>query len=226
MIRSIPAATLAILFATAAAHTEGRVSYTADAGDAGKMTMTERWTGGALRTDIEGMDAYMLMRDDTIYSIISMAGQITVMDLGKFKDMTGTGPGQAATQDQTGVVFPENIREMRPLGERREIAGIEGEAHEIEWIDNSGQTRTDTAVLTDDPRLLEHQTLKMRLTEAVSGEAPNTLLVELDKHGLAALSFGDRFLVTEVGDDPGPAGAFELPAEPMDFGGVMNMGNP
>ena len=226
MIRSIPAATLAILFATATAHAEGRVSYTADAGDAGKMTMTERWKGDALRTDIEGMDAYMLLRDDTIYSIISMAGQITVMDLGKFKDMTGTGAGQAATQDQTGVVFPENIREMRPLGERREIAGIEGEAHEIKWIDNSGQTQTDTAVLTDDPRLLEHQSLKMRLTETVSGEAANTLLVELDKRGLAALSFGDRFLVTEVGDDPGPAGGFELPAEPMDFGGAMSMGNP
>ncbi|WP_297774553.1 hypothetical protein [uncultured Roseovarius sp.] len=225
MIRSIPAAILATLITAATGHAEGRVSYTADAGDAGQMKMTERWTGSALRTDIEGMDAYMLMRNGTIYSIISMAGQITVMDLGKFKDMSGAGAAQAPSHDQTGVVFPEKIREMRRLGESREIAGIEGEVHEIEWVDNSGQVQTDTAVLTDNSRLLEHQSQKMSLIESASGEAPNTLLVELDKRGLAALSFGDRFLVTAVGDDPGPAGDFELPAEPVDFGGVMNMSN-
>lgn len=225
MIRSLAAATLSVLITATIGHAEGRVSYTANAGDAGRMKMTERWTGSALRTDIEGIDAYMLMRDSTIYSIISMAGQITVMDLGQLKDMPGAGAGQAPTQDQTGVVLPDKVTEMRRLGESREIAGIEGDLYEIAWVDNSGQTRTDTAVLTEDPRLLEHQSLKMRLGETFSGQAPNTLLVELDKRGLAALSFGDRFLVTEVGDDPGPAGDFELPAEPMDFGGAMNMSN-
>jgi len=189
------------------------------------MKMTERWKGGALRTDIEGMDAYMLNRDDTIYSIISMAGQITVMDLGQLKDMPGAAAGQAPSEEQTGVVFPDTIENMRDTGETRDIAGVSGDVYEIEWVDNRGQAQTDTAVLTDDPRLLEHQSLKMQLIEAMSGQPPNPLLVELDERGLAALSFGDRFLVTKVGDNAGPAGDFELPAEPMDLGGAMNMGN-
>ena len=225
MIRPFAAAILTALVTATTGHAEGRVSFTAKAGDAGQMKMTERWRGGALRTDIEGMDAYMLNRDDTIYSIISMAGQITVMDLGQLKDMPDVGAGQAPSEEQTGVVFPDTIENMRDTGETRDIAGVSGDVYEIEWVDNRGQAQTDTAVLTDDPRLLEHQSLKMQLIEAMSGQPPNPLLVELDERGLAALSFGDRFLVTKVGDNAGPAGDFELPAEPMDLGGAMNMGN-
>ena len=78
MIRPFAAAMLAALVTATAGHAEGRVSFTAKAGKAGEMTMTERWKGNALRTDIEGAGAYMLMRDDRIYSIVSMAGQITI----------------------------------------------------------------------------------------------------------------------------------------------------
>lgn len=224
MIRPLTAALIVAFVTAATGHAEGRLSYTAQAGDAGRMKMTERWTGNALRTDIEGMDAYMLMRDGTVYSIIAMGGKITVMDLGQLQDVPGAGTGQAPSQPQAGVVFPETIEEMRAVGETREIAGIEGEVHDVEWIDNTGQVQTDTAVLTDDARLLENQSHKMRLIEAVSGEPPNPLLVELDARGLAALSFGDRYLVTEVTGAAGPAGDFELPAEPSDLGGMMGMG--
>ena len=224
MIRHLIAAIVTTVAVTSSGHAEGRISFTADAGAAGQMTMTERWSGNALRTDIEGMDAYMLMRDSTVYSIISMAGQITVMDLGQMKDMPGAGAGKGPSQDKSGVVFPEKIESVREIGETREVAGIAGDIYEIEWIDNSGQPQTDTAVLTDDTRLLENQALKTQLTRVISNEEPNALLIELEKRGLAALSFGDRFLVTEVGDEAGPSGDFVLPAEPLDFGGFMNMG--
>lgn len=225
MIRPFATAMLAALVTATTVHADGRISFTAKAGEAGEFKMTERWTGSALRTDIEGMDAYMLNRDGTVYSIISMAGQITVMDLGQLKGMPGAATGQAPSQDQTGVVFPDTIEDMQELGETREIAGVTGDVYEIEWIDSNGQARTDTAVLTDDSRLLEHQSLKMRMIKTTSGEAPNPLLVELEKRGLAALSFGDRFLVTEVSDNAGPAGDFELPAKPMDVGNMTQMGN-
>ena len=224
MIRSLAFAVLATLISTASGHSEGRITYTIKAGSAGEMTMTERWKGDALRTDVEGMDAYIMMRDDTVYSIISMAGQITVMDLGQMKDMPGAASGQVTTHNQSGVVFPETIENVRDIGETREIAGINGDVYEIEWIDNSGEPQADTAVLTDDTRLLENQALKTQLTRVISNEEPNALLIELEKRGLAALSFGDRFLVTEVGDEAGPSGDFVLPAEPLDFGGFMNMG--
>jgi hypothetical protein len=204
---------------------EGRVSFTAEAGQAGEVTMTERWKDGALRTDIEGMDAYMMMRDNTVYSITAAGGQIMVMDLGQLKDMPGAGAGQGPSEEQAGVVFPEKIEDLRDIGETREVAGITGDVYEIDWIDNAGDSKTDTAVLTDDPRLLEHQSLKTTLISTISGDDPNPLLRELEGRGLAALSFGDRFLVTEVGDDAGPAGDFQLPAEPMDLGNMMNMGN-
>lgn len=224
MIRPFATATLIVLATTTPSHADGRVSFVADAGEAGRMTMTERWTDSAMRTDIDGMDAYMIMRDATVYSIISMSGQITVMDLGQIPEMPGAGAGQTPPQQQTGVVFPDTIESVEELDETREIAGIEGDVYEIEWVGNDGQTQTDTAVLTDAPRLLEHQTLKMRFIEAITGEAPNSLLVDLDARGLAALSFGDRFRVTAVGGDPGPAGDFRLPAAPMDLDNMMNPG--
>jgi hypothetical protein len=224
MIRNLTAALVLALVTPVSGHAEGRLSYTAQAGDAGRMKMTERWRGNAMRTDIEGVDAYMLMRDGTIYSIISMAGRITVMDLGQLQDAPGAGAAQSPSQPQVGGLFPETIEEMRAAGETREIAGIEGEVYDVEWTDNTGQAQTDTAVLSDDPRLLENQSRKMRQIEAMSGEPPNPLLVELDARGLAPLSFGDRYLVTEVSGSAGPAGDFELPAEPLDLGGAMGMG--
>lgn len=229
MIR-ILTATLAAAFAAATlAHADGRISYTADAGDMGQMKMTERWRAGVLRMDIDGMDSYSLQRDDTIYAITTAGGQITVMDLGQMADhladMPGAAEGQSMGPNATGVVFPESIEDIRDTDETREIAGITGGIHEIDWIDNQGSARTDTAVLSDDPRLLEHQALKMQFIRTISGDAPNPLMVELETRGLAALSFGDRFLVTEVSDAAGPAGDFELPAEPMDFGNMMSTGN-
>ena len=225
MIRPLAAAAMTLLATAATGQAEGRISFTADAGDMGQMTMTERWQGDALRTDIEGMDAYMMMRDDTVYSITAAGGQIMVMDLGQFKDMPGAGAGQGPSQDQAGVVFPEKIESLKDVGETREVAGITGDVYDVEWIDNTGKARTDTAVLTDDARLLEHQALKMRLVRAISDEEPNPLLQDLQDRGLAVLSFGDRFQVTEVSGDAGPAGDFELPAEPVDLGDMMNMGN-
>lgn len=134
MIRPFATAMLAALVTATTGHANGRISFTAKAGEAGEFKMTERWTGSALRTDIEGMDAYMLNRDGTVYSIISMAGQITVMDLGQLKGMPGAAAGQAPSQDQTGVVFPDTIEDMQELGETREIAGVTGDVYEIEWI--------------------------------------------------------------------------------------------
>ena len=161
MIRPFAAAILTALVTATTGHAEGRISFTAKAGDAGQMKMTERWKGGALRMDIGAMNSYSLQRDGTIYAITTMGGQITVMDFGQMAEQLADMPGAAEDQgmgpNAAGVVFPESIEDIRETGETREIAGITGQIHEIDWIDNQGTAHTDTAVLTDDPRLLEHQ---------------------------------------------------------------------
>lgn len=225
MIRIIATALTAALATASIGYAEGRINYTADAGKMGKMEMTERWRDDALRMEIAGRDAYMLLRGEEIYSVTAASGQIMVLPLGQLKDMAGAAGSQGPSADKAGVVFPDSIEKIRKTGEMREVAGISGEVHEIDWIDNTGTARTDTAVLTDDPQMLEHQDLKIRFIRAVSDEEPNTLLSELEARGLAALSFGDRFRVTALSDEAGPAGNFELPAEPIDFGDMMNMGN-
>jgi hypothetical protein len=223
--RVFAATMTAILVTATAASAEGRLTFIADGGEQGMVEMTERWRDGALRTDIKGMDAYMLLNDKSVYSVTSAGGKPMVIDLAALGDMPGAGSGQGPSAEQTGMVFPERINEMDAIGETRDIAGVTGQVYEVDWIDDAGTPRTDTAVLSDDPRLLEHQALQSRLIKVVSGDDPNPLLVEMEKRGLAALSFGDRYLVTEITTDAGPAGDFELPAEPMDFGNMMNMGN-
>ena len=224
MFRNIAAACALVLTSVSLAAAQGQLTYTADAGKMGQMQMTERWTAEALRMDIEGMDAYMLLKGDEIYSITVASGQVMVFPLSQLKNMGGAG-NAGPSADQAGVVFPEEISTMRATGETREVAGIEGEIHDVDWTDNSGTARTVSAVLTDDPRLLEHQELKMRFIRQISGEAPNPLMTEMQDRGLAALTFGDRFRVLSLTDEAGPAGDFELPAAPVDFGDMMNMGN-
>ncbi len=225
MIRTLVTTFATALACAGIAQADGQLSYTADAGKMGKLEMTERWQGDALRMDIAGMDAYMLLRGEEIYSVTAAGGQIMVMPLSQLKEMAGAAGAQGPAADRAGVVFPDSIEAIRETGETREVAGIEGDVYEIEWTDNSGTVRTDTAVLTDDPRMIEHQDLKIRFIRAVSDEDPNTLLAELEDRGLAALSFGARFRVTELTGEAGPEGDFELPAEPMNFGDMMNMGN-
>jgi hypothetical protein len=225
MFRNIAAACALVLTSVSFAAAQGQLTYTADAGKMGQMEMTERWTADALRMDIEGMDAYMLLKGDEIYSITVASGQVMVFPLSQLKNMGGAGGNAGPSADQAGVVFPEEISTMRATGETREVAGIEGEIYDVDWTDNSGTARTVSAVLTDDPRLLEHQDLKMRFIRQISGEEPNPLMTEMQDRGLAALTFGDRFRVLSLTDDAGPAGDFELPAAPIDFGDMMKMGN-
>jgi hypothetical protein len=199
---------------------DGTVHYEADAGQMGRMSMTDRWQGDALRVDIEGMDAFMLLKDDSVYSITAAGGQVMVIPISDLAGMPGAA-GANASAPKAGPAFPTEIDGMEPTGETRSIAGIEGEVYAIQWVDNQGTAHTSTAVLTDDPRLLEHQAVKMRFSQAVAGEEPNPLMVELDRRNLAPLTFGDRFTVVEVRSDAGPDGDFVLPAKPMDLKGMM-----
>lgn len=226
MIRfaTIAAVVIGTFAMTTSAQAEGRVSYTADAGKMGRIEMSERWKDDALRMDIEGMDAYMLMRAGEIYSVSNAGGQIMVMPLSQLKGMAQSAGQSGPAQDQAGVVFPESITEMRDTGETREVAGITGRVFEVDWVDDKGTAQTDTAVLSDNSLLLEHQAAKIGFVRAISDNPPNPLLLEMYDRGLAALSFGDRFKVLAISDDAGADGNFVLPADPIDLGDMMNMG--
>ena len=222
LTRAAPALVLAAvaLAAPAPAVAEGTVIYQADAGKMGRMSMTDRWRGEALRVDIDGVDAFMLLKGDTVYSITSAAGQVMVIPISDLAGMAGAA-GAGAQAPKAGPVFPTDIGGMEATGEIRTVAGLKGEVYQVEWVDNQGTAHTSTAVLSDDARLLEHQALKMSFSRTVAGEEPNPLMVELDRRNLAPLSFGDRFAVVEVSGDAGPDGNFVLPAEPMDLKGMM-----
>jgi hypothetical protein len=220
--RAAPAVALAtaVLAAPPPALADGTVIYQADAGQMGRVSMTDRWRGDALRIDIEGVDAFMLLKGDTVYSVTSGGGQVMVIPISDLAGMAGAA-GAGAQAPQAGPAFPTDIGGMEPTGEVRTVAGIEGEVYQVEWVDNRGAAHTSTAVLTDDARLLDHQALKMSFSQTVAGEDPNPLMVELDRRNLAPLTFGDRFAVVEATADPGPEGNFVLPAEPMDLKGMM-----
>lgn len=219
--RAAPALVLAaaMLAAPAPTQADGTVVYEADAGKMGRVSMTDRWQGDALRVEIEGVDATMLLKDATVYSITNAGGQIMVLPISDLAGMAGAAGAQGASQN-TGMVFPTRIDDITDTGERRTVAGIAGHVYEVTWKDNQGTVRTSTAVLTDDPRLLEHQAVKMRFSRTVANEPPNPLMTAFDDRGLAPLTFGDRFAVREVLDSAGPAGDFVLPAEPMDLQGM------
>ncbi|MQX36329.1 hypothetical protein [Roseospira navarrensis] len=216
LIRTVP---LALIAMTAPALADGTVVYEADAGKMGRVSMTDRWQGDTLRVEVEGVDATMLLKDATVYSITNAGGRIMVLPISDLAGMAGASGAQGASRN-TGMVFPTRIDAITDTGERRTVAGIDGTVYEVTWRDTQGTTHTSTAVLTDHPRLLEHQAVKMRFSRTVANEPPNPLMTALDDRGLAPLTFGDRFAVLEVLDGAGPAGDFVLPAEPMDLRGM------
>lgn len=171
-----------------------------------------------VRMDMED-EGHLLLKNQRLYAINTAADDMPpVMDMTDMKEMiTGLVEGEHdALSDLTA-----KIKSVRKTGANRTLAGIRGEVYEITVVTGHGETETHEAVLTSDPIVTE-------LTEAYFGVMGTFTGVEhLDKLKAALpagkqgiLQLSDSFEVQSL-ERTAPAGAFELPAEPVSFGGMM-----
>ena len=116
----------------------------------------------------------------------------------------------------------ENIQSIRKTGTTETIAGIRGEVYEVTIQDKNGNIETEQLVLTDDPAVIELSEAFLGFTGSMIGaDYMNPLKTALPKgkHGL--LRIGDGMIVESLDRNTPAASIFELPSEPVNFGGMM-----
>jgi len=194
----------------------------------GVQDITISWRDAdTARMEVELTDGYMVARDGKLYSVSNAggAGQM-VMDLsalGEMADMMKQTAGAAAGGQGPGAQLAKrqaaSVESLSDTGSDETVAGVNGDLYEIAWTDKTGQSHTDTMVLSADPLVREFNDVFSTLAGVAQSEDPRTAAINAEGRGL--LRFGEEFRVVEISDETPPAGAFELPAEPVDLGAMM-----
>lgn len=194
-------------------------------------TMDVAWENESkARIDLPGKAGYLVMRDDKLYSVQTKGNRTMVMDVSAMAGMFGEAMqdrmGGEGPSTSTGPQEAAEVESIGATGESEVVAGIQGEVYEVRWRDEDGKLHTNQAVLTDNPLVLELQTVMIEFTqtyaEAMDQDRSSAMHRALSDRGLGSLRMGDTQL-TEISGDSPAASAFELPAEPMDPSDMRRM---
>lgn len=216
----------ALLLAPASALADGTALLRANAVDGAESLHVEWNDAGAVRIDMPGHAAYSLVLDGTAYVVSQMDGEPMVLSL---SDMQGMGAAMGLDAPDGGMALDPDlataVTDIRPTGARETVAGLDGAVYEIVWTDGSGQSHTDEAVLSDDPRAVD----LTRAFEAFGAARTDMADARADAfatRGLGVLRYGDRFEVMELAAMDVPDERFVLPARPFDLRALMERAMP
>lgn len=195
-------------------------------GPQGPQRMEVAWNdAGALRLGFPGRQAYMVVRDGTLYAVTTDRGRPMVMNMSEM----GALAGRMSRGGMGGDIAPgldrhraSTVVAIEATGASREIAGLPAREFMITWTDRTGRERTDRAMLSPDPLAVELTRAFQSLAAASRGtDRPDPRASAIDGRGLGTLAYGDSFTVTEIAAETPPADAFELPAAPMSLKDMM-----
>jgi hypothetical protein len=214
-----------LLLAASLPASAGGTATVSSAGPEGRNQMTAAWADeDTLRLDFAGQPAYMLLLDGEMYAVAMTGGTPMVLPLGAMagmaQGMAGQGGPLPEGAGRLGARRARSVTAIEDTGETETVAGIEGGVYRISWVGADGASHTDTAVLTDDPLVREFGRAFRAFAEAGS-DPVDPRSVRIEDRGLGVLRYGDEFVVREISGATPPAGAFELPAPPLNMQDMM-----
>ncbi|MBA4501827.1 hypothetical protein [Marinobacterium marinum] len=194
----------------------------------GATTLIEFDGLGAMRLEqSDEPDVYMIMRDDRIYSVVEQAGTAFVIEL-------GAALGKMSDDAPDNELFGADVKEVKAFRktERKEtVATIRGDVYELDYVDNSGDSGTETLVLSDDPVVYELTQATMAMSyimmrAAQIDKSADLKMMEQSILGekLGVLRYGKEYVVSSIEESSPEAARFKLPAQPMDLDGVGGKG--
>ena len=179
---------------------------------------------GTVRVDMASAagEGYALLRDNKVYMVNPNApqGMPQVMEVSEMFQLAAGFINE--DEDDMFKDLGENIQSIRKTGAHETIAGIQGEVYEITMQDETGNIETEQLVLTDDPTVIELSEAFLGFTGSMVGTNymnPLKAALPKGKHGL--LRIGDGMIVESLDRNTPAASIFELPSEPVNFGGMM-----
>jgi len=170
-------------------------------------------------------DAYMVMRDEKLYSVAQQSGMAFVIEI-------GATVAQLGDMSEHRDLYGKDVREIKALrdtGRSETVAGISGVVYELDYINNAGQSVTETLVLSSDPTVYELTQATMAMSEIMMRAAGMEKSADIEMmnasvlgKGLGVLRHGDDYMLSSIKEGKPAAKRFTLPAKPMD---LSNMGS-
>lgn len=114
----------------------------------------------------------------------------------------------------------ESVSSIEATGRTETVAGIDGDVYEVSWVGADGATHTDTAVLSDDPLVVEFSDAFRAFAEA-GGSGVDPRSRRITDRGLGVLRYADDFLVLAISGDTPPPSTFDLPGPPLNLQDMM-----
>lgn len=166
-----------------------------------------------LRMDFGDPSHYLIMQGGKAYSINQEGGETMVMDMESMAAMVQAMSGKESKDDPFG-----GIDSIKPTKANETVAGINGQIYDMTWTEANGSQKSATAVLTDNPLVVEMTYAYLNSISAMTGAKSMQRFLDAlpnNKHGM--LKVGDQFYVESIEKADPPASTFELPAKPMSF---------
>lgn len=167
-----------------------------------------------LRMDFGTPSHYLIARDGKTYSITQEGGETLVMDMDSMSNMIQSMSGQDQKENPFGTVDT-----VKATKDTETIAGIKGKVYHITWTEADGSKKSDNAVLTDDPLVIEMTRAYFNSISAMGGGSDylDVFLDSLPNNERGILKIGEQFYVESIQKIDPPASTFELPAKPVNL---------
>ncbi|MCK9517011.1 MAG: hypothetical protein WCZ18_06620 [Ottowia sp.] len=177
-----------------------------------------------IRVDLPGDEGYMVLRDGKTYMVSARpeSGMPPVMEVGDMMRGMVDAFGDMADADESASPLSQHIESIKKTGATETVAGIKGDVYDAVIADDKGKTTSTQLVLTNDPLAAEMTDAYFAFTASMIGAeriAPFRDALPRKQRGL--LRVGDEMVVQAISKDKPAADAFELPAEPVNFGDMM-----
>lgn len=223
-----PILVAAVLLAAGPACAAGTATIEAT-GPQGPQPIHVAWNDdGAMRLGFPGREVYLVLRDDRLYSVTTADGAPLVMNLtamGRLALRLAGDEGIGGVAGALGLQPARAVAAVEPTGASARIAGRPAREFAVTWTDDAGRERTDAAMLSDDPLVVELTRAFGALAAASPGaERPDPRLAAIGGRGLGTLAYGDRFTVTAIDEDAPPPEIFALPAAPAGLLSLSSLG--
>lgn len=174
-----------------------------------------------LRMHTAQSPGYMLLREGKIYMVNPEgSGMPPVLELSSM--MQGLMQGDGQQNDPLSTALSTRVESVKPMGRKETVAGMAGEVYALTTTDDSGQSKTQEAVLSGNALAVEMTQAFMNLHAAMVGEEkPQQFLEALPGGQRGVLRVGQDMVVHALSGDAPAAADFDLPAAPMDMGSMM-----
>lgn len=211
------------LWACAPAWALAAGSATLDSG--GGDTSRLHWQDAqTVRMDMADGEGHMVLRQGKLYMVNPQAGSgmPPVLEIGAmmqgFAQAFDAGDGDQAVAQ----ALSSRVQSVKQTGQTETVAGIQGEVHEVVFVDSQGKTDQVQAVFTSDAQVVEMTAAYLAFTGAMIGpERVADFSQAMPKGQRGLLRLGDDLRVQSISGQGPDAGLFELPAAPVSMGDMM-----